>query len=152
MSRLPQLNQLIAVQCTLFEKSAARNWLVSPHQDLSLPISTRSAAGRVAPDGQRVVRSDAVTLASCVALRLHLDPCGGSDAALRMVRGSHRNGVLSSAELSICTAQVRYELQSARPGDAWLMSPLLVRSSRKSTGVSRRRVLHFTFAPLKMEN
>ena len=31
----------IAVQCTLFDKSPARNWLVSLHQDLSIPVSRR---------------------------------------------------------------------------------------------------------------
>jgi hypothetical protein len=31
----------IAVQCTLFDKSPGRNWLVSLHQDLSIPVSRR---------------------------------------------------------------------------------------------------------------
>jgi len=30
-----------AVQCTYFEKSAAKNWLVPIHQDLSIPVSGR---------------------------------------------------------------------------------------------------------------
>jgi hypothetical protein len=32
----------VAVQCTYFEKSAARNWLVGLHQDLSIPIAVRT--------------------------------------------------------------------------------------------------------------
>jgi hypothetical protein len=31
----------VAVQCTLFEKSPGRNWLVSIHQDLSIPVKER---------------------------------------------------------------------------------------------------------------
>lgn len=31
----------VAVQCTLFEKSPQRNWLVSLHQDLSIPVQER---------------------------------------------------------------------------------------------------------------
>src|SRR5262245_5771942 len=31
----------VAVQCTLFEKSATRNWLVAPHQDLCIPVRDR---------------------------------------------------------------------------------------------------------------
>ena len=30
-----------AVQCTYFEKSASRNWLVPVHQDLSIPVAAR---------------------------------------------------------------------------------------------------------------
>ena len=30
-----------AVQCTFFEKSVAKNWLVPIHQDLSIPVSGR---------------------------------------------------------------------------------------------------------------
>lgn len=32
----------IATQCTYFEKSAARNWLVAMHQDLSIPVAERA--------------------------------------------------------------------------------------------------------------
>jgi len=31
----------IAVQCTRFDRSPARNWRVSLHQDLSIPVSRR---------------------------------------------------------------------------------------------------------------
>lgn len=30
-----------AVQCTLFEKSVERNWLVALHQDLSIPVAAK---------------------------------------------------------------------------------------------------------------
>jgi len=31
----------VAVQCTLFDKSADKNWLVALHQDLSIPVHQR---------------------------------------------------------------------------------------------------------------
>ena len=31
----------VAVQCTLFDKTPDRNWLVALHQDLSIPVSAR---------------------------------------------------------------------------------------------------------------
>jgi hypothetical protein len=42
----PQLSTLMpsdaqAVQCTLFEKALDNNWLVSLHQDLSIPVAER---------------------------------------------------------------------------------------------------------------
>src|SRR5262249_33283923 len=36
---LPRGN--VAVQCTLFEKSARNNWLVAWHQDVSIPVQER---------------------------------------------------------------------------------------------------------------
>src|SRR5580692_2508661 len=37
-------NRAVPVQCTLFAKSGARNWLVALHQDLSIPVAERIAA------------------------------------------------------------------------------------------------------------
>lgn len=46
LRRLPALAPLldpadVAVQCTLFRKSTANNWLVPLHQDLSIPVAAR---------------------------------------------------------------------------------------------------------------
>jgi hypothetical protein len=40
LARLLPVNA-VATQCTLFEKSPQRNWLVSLHQDLSIPVKER---------------------------------------------------------------------------------------------------------------
>jgi ectoine hydroxylase-related dioxygenase (phytanoyl-CoA dioxygenase family) len=146
-SRTPQLSLLRAVQCTMFEKSAASNWLVAPHQDLSLPINADSSAGRTTSDGVRIARANAQTLAMCIALRLHLDDCDRNDGALRMISGSHRNGIITQDEISESVRAKDVDLQIANSGDAWMMSPLLIHASSKTTGNSRRRVLHFLFVP-----
>ena len=62
----PALSQLVpagfaAVQCTYFEKSASRNWLVPIHQDLSIPVAERVDApaltvGRVSAERAASVR------------------------------------------------------------------------------------------------
>ncbi len=145
MSRLPQLSRLVAVQCTLFEKSAALNWLVAPHQDLSVPAAMNSATGRTARDGLRIARADAGTLAASVVIRVHLDDCGANDGPLRMVLGTHRNGVLTQDKISASVHTKPVDLQIANSGDAWMMSPLLIHASSKASGNSRRRVLHFLF-------
>jgi ectoine hydroxylase-related dioxygenase (phytanoyl-CoA dioxygenase family) len=147
ISRLPHLNQLIAIQCTLFEKSAARNWLVAPHQDLSFPVTANSVTGRDTTDGVRIARADARVLAASVVIRVHLDKCNANDGPLRIVVGSHRNGILTQDEISESVLTKHVELQTANSGDAWMMSPLLIHASSKTTGNSRRRVLHFLFVP-----
>jgi ectoine hydroxylase-related dioxygenase (phytanoyl-CoA dioxygenase family) len=144
--RMPQLSRLNAVQCTLFEKSAASNWLVAPHQDLSLPIDANSTAGRTTGDGVRIARANAETLGMCIAVRVHLDDCNQKDGPLRMISGSHRHGILTQAAISESVCMARADLQIANAGDAWMMSPLVIHASSKATGKSRRRVLHFLFA------
>jgi ectoine hydroxylase-related dioxygenase (phytanoyl-CoA dioxygenase family) len=146
-SRTPQLGLLNAVQCTLFEKSAASNWLVAPHQDLSLPINPNSTTGRTTGDGVRIARADAETLGMCIAVRVHLDDCDRNDGPLRMISGSHRNGILTSAAISQSARVIHADLQIANAGDAWMMSPLIIHASSRAAGTSRRRVLHYLFAP-----
>lgn len=34
-------NEAVAIQCTLFDKSPKKNWLVAPHQDLVVPVKKR---------------------------------------------------------------------------------------------------------------
>ena len=67
----------VAVQCTLFEKSPDRNWLVAPHQDLALPVAERvehaALSGWSVKSGRHFVLAPAELLAPLVALRLHLD-------------------------------------------------------------------------------
>ena len=82
-----------AVQCTLFDKSAERNWLVAWHQDLSLPLAERHDtagwSGWSSKHGVVFAQPPVALLARVLALRLHLDDCGPDDGALRVRAGSH---------------------------------------------------------------
>jgi Phytanoyl-CoA dioxygenase (PhyH) len=88
----------VAVQCTLFEKSPDNNWLVSLHQDLSIPVRERvddsGLSGWSTKEGVLFVQPPANVLESLVALRVHLDECGPESGTLRVVPGSHRFGRL----------------------------------------------------------
>ena len=137
----------VAVQCSYFEKSAACNWLVPQHQDLSIPVAckveTPALRGWSDKDGELYVKAPVEVLEQLIAVRLHLDHCGLEDGPLRLVPGSHLGGRLApgSADTGQSFAAV------AKAGDALVMRPLLLHASSKSTGVSRRRVLHFVFGP-----
>ena len=146
--------QAVAVQCTYFEKTSHRNWLVPLHQDLSVPVAARvegaKLQGWAEKEGELFVQPPPDVLAQLVAVRLHLDPCQAEDGPLRVVPGSHLRGVLppeqaralrDGAGEMVCTAEV---------GTALAMRPLLLHASSKSTGSSRRRVLHFVFGPASM--
>jgi len=146
----------VAVQCTLFEKSAEQNWLVPVHQDLSIPVAERVAApglsGWSEKEGMIFVQAPVAILEQLVAVRLHLDRCGPDDGPLRLIPGTHRQGCLEP-ELAVSVRQARGESScEAESGDALVMRPLLLHASSKSRGssTSRRRVLHFVFAPRQL--
>ena len=142
----------VAVQCTLFEKSADRNWLVSPHQDLAVPVARRvghpALGGWSTKGGRPFVLAPAELLAQLLAVRLHVDDATEADGGLRFVPGSHREGALDETSARAWRNRAGEVTVDARAGDALLMRPLVLHASSKATAPGgRRRVLHFLFGP-----
>lgn len=141
----------VAVQCTFFEKSAERNWLVPIHQDLSIPVAARVDAvalrGWSEKEGALFVQAPVAVLEQMVALRLHLDDCMDEDGPLRVVPGSHLGGIVGNAD-AICAREAGREVScTAAAGDVLALRPLLLHASSKGSGSGRRRVLHVVFGP-----
>ncbi|MBC7665480.1 MAG: phytanoyl-CoA dioxygenase family protein [Caulobacter sp.] len=139
-----------AVQCTFFEKSAARNWLVPIHQDLSIPVSGRvdhpALSGWSEKEGVVFVQPPDSVLKQLVAVRVHVDHCTPRDGPLRLVPGSHEFGRVEPAQAALAGRSAGVAVPAKR-GDALLMRPLILHASSKSSGSSLRRVLHFVFGP-----
>ena len=141
----------VAVQCTLFEKSPDRNWLVSIHQDLSIPVKERlphdELIGWSMKEGALFVQPPAGVLESLTAIRLHLDDCGPGTGGLRVVPGSHVFGRIGPER----AAEIRAERGEVEPtvnrGDVLAMRPLVLHASSKARISALRRVLHFVFGP-----
>lgn len=144
----------VAVQCTYFEKTADRNWLVAMHQDLSVPVARPESApgwhGWAQKEGHWFVQPPSDWLAQLVAVRLHLDECGPEDGPLRVIAGSHAGGRLDAEAIAALRQSQPEVICTAAAGTALLMRPLLLHASSKSTGTGRRRVLHFLFGPAKL--
>jgi hypothetical protein len=141
----------VAVQCTYFEKSPGRNWLVPIHQDLSIPVAERvespGLGGWSEKEGALFVQPPASLLEALVAIRVHLDDCAAEEGPLRVVPGSHTQGrIAPEAALALRAAATEVSCHAAQ-GSALVMRPLLLHASSKSTGTGRRRVLHFVFGP-----
>ncbi|MES2950587.1 MAG: phytanoyl-CoA dioxygenase family protein [Pseudomonadota bacterium] len=141
----------VAVQCTYFEKSLARNWLVPVHQDLSIPVAQRVndpvLQGWSQKDGAWFVQAPLPVLEQLLAVRIHLDACTADDGPLRVVPGSHTLGCLMpDAAMAVRNTRAQVSCPAGQ-GGALVMRPLLLHASSKSTGTSRRRVLHFVFGP-----
>lgn len=141
----------VAVQCTYFEKSSARNWLVPLHQDLSIPVAERvegaGLSGWSDKEGAVFVQAPVAVLEQLVAVRLHLDRCASSDGPLRVVPGSHTLRVLAPDAATATRDALGECVCEAEAGTALVMRPLLLHASSKSLGTGRRRVLHFLYGP-----
>lgn len=145
---------MVAVQCTLFEKSADKNWLVGLHQDISIPVRERiehpELNGWSKKDDGWFVQPPVAVLEQLVAVRLHLDECGIEDGPLRVVPGSHTNGKLSNESALVMRDQMGELVCTVPLGGVLIMRPLLLHASSKSSGEGRRRVLHFVFGPSEL--
>lgn len=141
----------VAVQCTYLKKYKEQNWLVPPHQDLSIPVKARvehpELAGWSEKDGSLFVQPPVGVLDTLVGVRLHLDECGADDGPLRVVPGSHRAGRLSVEGLLMARARGGEVVCTVPMGGAMLLKPLLIHASSKIKGRNPRRVLHFVFGP-----
>jgi ectoine hydroxylase-related dioxygenase (phytanoyl-CoA dioxygenase family) len=142
------------VQCTLFVKSDANNWLVSLHQDLSIPVAERidcpECHGWSEKEGELFVQPPTSVLEDVVAIRLHLDECDERNGALRVVPGSHRFGRLRTSESHRVRDARGENSVRVRRGGAMVMKPLLLHASSKATTHGIRRVLHFVFGPARL--
>jgi len=140
-----------AVQCTAFFKTPETNWLVSLHQDLSIPVQERvqnpECRGWSNKQGVLFVQPPVAVLESLVAIRVHIDACSAENGALRIVPGSHRLGRLATdAHAKIRDASGERVVPVER-GGALLMRPLLLHASSKAVVPNGRRLLHFVFGP-----
>jgi Phytanoyl-CoA dioxygenase (PhyH) len=144
-------NDAVAVQCTLFRKTPDCNWKVPYHQDLSIPVEERVEHPALSvwsiKEDAWYVQPPAEFMGRLLAVRLHLDPCGDDEGALRVVPGSHRLGRLSPASIASMDKRRDEVVCTAEAGDLLLMRPLLLHASSKAERPSGRRVLHFLFAP-----
>ena len=143
-----------AVQCILFEKSSSKNWLVTLHQDLSIPVARRvpslGCRGWSEKEGEVFVQPPVEVLSELTAVRLHLDDCDEGNGALRVIPGSHLLGRLSSREMLETRDRLHERAVPVSRRAALVMKPLLMHASSKSTSDHPRRVLHFVFGPRKL--
>lgn len=145
------LNASVAVQCTYFDKNPDVNWLVSVHQDLSIPVRFRvesdGLTGWNVKEGRTFVQAPTDILERMVAVRVHLDDSGPDNGPLRIVPRSHLLGRLPSDAHRARRAELGEVECHAPRGGVVLMKPLLLHGSSKATSPRSRRVLHFLFGP-----
>lgn len=137
-------------RATLFDKSAASNWLVAWHQDTALPLNQHAADPAWGPwsnkGGVLHAIAPASALETVVALRVHLDDSTPTNGPLRVLPDTHRAGVLPHDEIQRLADGIRPIECVAESGGVVAMRPLLVHASSKARDTQPRRVLHIEYA------
>ncbi len=143
-----------AFKATLFEKTAAANWYVGWHQDLTIPIAQKIDV----PGFTRWTEKDGVVhaqppvgvLENVLTVRVNLDAATEVNGSLVVLPGSHRLGFLSDDKID-CFQKTSASVRCLTPaGGLVFMRPLLLHSSAKTNGEQIRRVLHFEFTSVEL--
>lgn len=140
----------VPYRATLFAKSGEANWLVVWHQDTALPLASKVASdewGRWSSKaGVLYAHAPTWALQRIVALRIHVDASTLENGPLRVIPGSHREGVLT-AEQVFCIARKRQVVDClVDRGGVLAMQPVLIHSSSKAKLDQPRRVIHIEYA------
>jgi hypothetical protein len=139
-----------AVRGLLFDKTAAANWGVPWHQDLTITVRERVETPGFGPwnakGGIVHVRPPAGVLERMLTVRVHLDDCGAGQGPLRVRPGSHRGGILKG-EAPREGHDIIEPVDCVVPaGGVVLMRPLLWHASAAAVDPRRRRVIHLEYA------
>jgi ectoine hydroxylase-related dioxygenase (phytanoyl-CoA dioxygenase family) len=140
----------IAFRATLFEKLPNSNWLVGWHQDTALPLRDRREVSGWGPwsikDNVNYAHAPAAALEKIVALRVHLDNSTLENGPLRVLPGTHTQGVLTDEEIHAIAESTAGVDCLMLLGGVIAMRPLVIHSSSKSRSERSRRVLHIEYA------
>ena len=119
------------------------------HQDTALPLRDRRDVAGWGPwsvkDGVNYAHAPAQALEKVLALRLHVDDSTLDNGPLRVLPGTHTQGVLTEEEIHV--AAEAKSVDCFMPlGGIVAMRPLVIHASSKSRNDNPRRVLHIEYA------
>jgi hypothetical protein len=141
----------VPFRATLFDKSGKANWLVVWHQDTALPLRERREVAGWGPwsvkDALTYAHAPAKVLENVIALRVHLDESNANNGPLRVLPGTHTNGLLTDDQICDLAKQLSSVDCLVPEGGVLAMRPLIVHASSKCESDSPRRVLHVEYAP-----
>lgn len=142
------------VRALFFDKSPGYNWAVGWHQDKTVTLNRRADLEGWGPwsckEGVHHVQPPRDVLDAMVTVRLHLDSADEQNGPLRVLPGSHREGILSDARVDELAAASRAITCAVAAGDAVVMRPLIVHSSPKSQAGVHRRVVHLEYTAYEL--
>jgi ectoine hydroxylase-related dioxygenase (phytanoyl-CoA dioxygenase family) len=142
------------VRALFFDKTPQRNWFVAWHQDRTVTLDRRVEIAGWGPwsrkDGVYHAQPPRSVLDHMVTIRLHVDEVDEEGGCLYVIPGSHRLGILTRDEIERAAAVSAPRACVVKAGDAVIMHPLLLHSSRKSRRSAHRRVVHFDYSSYEL--
>ncbi len=142
------------VRALFFDKTPKRNWAVPWHQDKTVTLNRRVKMDGWGPwsekDGVCHVQPPCSVLERMLAIRLHIDPCDEESGCLRVIPGSHRSGILKPRDIRRIVETSNAVPCIASAGDAVIMRPHVLHSSRRSVSQSHRRVIHLEYSDYEL--
>ncbi len=142
-------NGAVPFRATLFDKTPTSNWFVAWHQDTALPLIEKKEIVGWGPwskkGGILYAHAPKEALEQVLALRVHLDDSTASNGPLRVLPGTHRNGVFTDSEVQRHASHVAPIPCTVGSGGVIAMRPLVIHASSKSESDLPRRVLHIEF-------
>jgi ectoine hydroxylase-related dioxygenase (phytanoyl-CoA dioxygenase family) len=145
--------ECFAVRGIFFNKTPSANWKVTWHQDCVIAVREKLDIEGWGPWSSKAdvihVRPTFAVLQQMLAIRIHMDDCEEDNGALKVIPGSHRDGILSDNEMQNRSKDNAVACTAFR-GDALLMRPLIMHSSSLATKPSNRRVVHLEFAAAEL--
>ena len=96
--------------------------------------------------GVHYAHAPASALGSVVALRVGLDDSTAANGPLRVLPGTHAQGLLDEATIEQLSRTVAAVACTVRAGGVVAMRPLVLHASSKSSSEAPRRVLHIEYA------
>lgn len=138
------------VRALFFDKSAAANWNVLWHQDLTIAVREKRVVGGFGPWSEKAgvahVQPPTSVLENILALRIHLDDADERNGALRVIPGSHKRGRLDFKDIASLTGSKDAAVCRVAAGGIVAMRPLLLHSSPPGIDPHHRRVIHLEFS------
>lgn len=147
ISELSESDCYFLTKAIYFDKPSASNWFVAYHQDLSISVDKRvdveGCMNWTFKKGQYGVQPPIEILQNTITIRIHLDDTDRNNGALKVIPGSHLNGIVR-------VDSEGWEIEKERiceveKGGAMLMKPLMLHASSRTTNEKRRRVVHLEF-------
>ena len=149
LSGIPEIVRVI-----VFDKTPAKNWLVTWHQDKTISVSGKADVPNWGPwslkDGVNHVQPSLQVLKDMVTFRIHLDDANESNGCLKVIPKSHNLGILSKETQDRIVRESDDFVCSAKSGDLLVMRPHLLHSSSKGTAPSHRRIVHIEYSSFKL--
>jgi ectoine hydroxylase-related dioxygenase (phytanoyl-CoA dioxygenase family) len=142
------------VRALFFDKTPERNWFVAWHQDRTVALNRRIEMAGWGPwtrkDGVHHAQPPRAVLDQMVTIRLAVDDADEDGGCLNIIPGSHRLGILTQGEIDRTVAVSTPRACIVAAGDAVIMHPLVLHSSRKSQRATHRRVVHLEYSSYEL--